>query len=133
MKRVLFLSVMILLLICGHNSNAWISNGWIYTQWPYCYSVEDQAVYYFDEQGTQYCYSHCTGKSNNVFGNGCMGTGLVYILWPYAYGVNERCLYSFSEPGQLNCQNQTTGALRTFLAKEILMNLSWRVNTRGID
>ena len=59
--------------------------GWVYYTWPYAYSIDEQAWYFFDTTNIQWRVDLSDGE----WGTLPDATGWNYYRWPYSYSFDQ--------------------------------------------
>ena len=63
----------------------WMPQGWVYYTWPYAYSIDEQAWYFFDTTNIQWRVDLSDGE----WGTLPDATGWNYYRWPYSYSFDQ--------------------------------------------
>jgi sulfatase modifying factor 1 len=87
MKAVKWVVVIMVLVLVGTLTvGAFQPTGWLYSQWPYAYSMNETAWYYFNVPSTQWRVS-LPGGVWQLLSQGGTATGWNYYRWPYCYSM----------------------------------------------
>jgi hypothetical protein len=86
MKTTKWVVVLVLVLAGALAVGAFQPVGWLFSQWPYAYSMNESAWYYFNVPSTQWRVS-LPGGVWQLLSQGGTATGWNYYQWPYCYSI----------------------------------------------